>query len=126
MIEYLHSHQVILLFLIIALGYIIGRIKILGFSFDTSAILFVAMAFGHYGFTLNSDFQTMGLILFIYAIGLQAGPSIFNISKKEGMQLNLIVLLLLTLGGILTIVMSRFLDIDTAIEADLPLILLAK
>jgi len=117
MIEYLQNNQVILLFLIIALGFIFGRIKILGFSFDSSAILFVAMAFGHYGFTLNSDFQTMGLILFIYAIGLQAGPSIFNISKKEGMQLNLIVLLLLSLGGILTIVLSHILDIDTKISA---------
>jgi len=117
MIEYLHDHQVILLFLIIALGFIIGRIKIFGFSFDSSAILFVAMAFGHYGFTLNSDFQTMGLILFIYAIGLQAGPSIFNISKKEGMQINLLVFSLLSLGAILTIILSGIWDIDTTISA---------
>lgn len=117
MIEYLEGHQVILLFLIIALGFVIGRIKIWRFSFDSSAILFVAMAFGHYGFTLNPDFQTMGLILFIYAIGLQAGPSIFNISKKEGMKLNLVVLLLLSFGAILTIALSKIIGLDISISA---------
>jgi putative transport protein len=117
MFEYLQEHPVVLLFLIIALGFIIGRVKILGFSFDSSAILFVAMAFGHYGLTLNGDFQDMGLILFIYAIGLQAGPSIFNISRKVGMQLNLIVFFLLSVGGLLTIALSYLLEIDTKISA---------
>ena len=64
---YLHTHPVFLLLFIIVLGFILGRIRIFGFSLETSAILFVAMAFGHYGFRLPHDFQTLGLIFFIYA-----------------------------------------------------------
>ncbi|MBN2425260.1 MAG: hypothetical protein JXR46_15330 [Calditrichaceae bacterium] len=119
MFDYLQDHQVILLFLIIALGLIIGRIKIWGFSFESSAILFVAMAFGHYGFTLNSDFMTLGLIFFIYSIGLQAGPSIFNISRKQGFRLNLIVLLLLVLGALTTYLTAVFFNLDMDIAVGL-------
>ncbi len=104
---YLHTHPVFLLLLIIVLGFILGRIRIFGFSLETSAILFVAMAFGHYGFQLPHDFQTLGLIFFIYAIGLQAGPSIFNISKKQGFQLNFIVLVLISSGALLTLALAK-------------------
>ena len=119
MFEYLQTHQVILLFLIIALGLIIGRIKLWGFSFESSAILFVAMAFGHYGFTLDSDFMTLGLIFFIYSIGLQAGPSIFNISRKQGFQLNLIVLFLLITGALTTYLTAVFFNLDMDIAVGL-------
>ncbi|MCD6374509.1 MAG: hypothetical protein J7L94_03220 [Caldisericaceae bacterium] len=104
---YLHTHPVFLLLFIIVLGFILGRIRIFGFSLETSAILFVAMAFGHYGFRLPHDFQTLGLIFFIYAIGLQAGPSIFNISKKQGFQLNFIVLVLISSGALLTLALAK-------------------
>ena len=108
---YLHSHPVFLLFLIIVFGFILGRIRVLGFSLETSAILFVAMAFGHYGFGLPKEFQTLGLIFFIYAIGLQAGPSIFNISRKQGFQLNLIVLILISSGALLTLTLAKLLHV---------------
>jgi len=106
--SYIQSHQIILLFVIITMGYLIGEIKIWNFSLGTSAILFVAMLFGHYGFTLNHDFQVLGLILFIYAIGLQAGPVIFNMSKKQGLRLYSIVLFLLFLGALSTYFAALF------------------
>ncbi|HID38265.1 MAG TPA: transporter [Calditrichaeota bacterium] len=110
--DYLQQHQVILLFLIIALGFLFGRVKLWGFSFDSSGILFVAMLFGHLGFTLNTDLQTLGLILFIYAIGLQAGPSVFNISKQRGLTIYLLVFQILAFGASLTFLFSVMLDID--------------
>ena len=84
LVMYLQQHQVVLLLLIITLGFLFGKIKIFGFSLESSGILFVAMFFGNYGFNLNTDFQIFGLLLFIYAIGLQAGPTILNILKKHG------------------------------------------
>ena len=117
--SYLQHHQIILLFLIITLGFIFGQIKIFGFSFESSGILFVAMLFGNYGFTLNHDFQVLGLILFIYAIGLQAGPTIFNMSRSQSLRFNSLVLLLLGSGAALTFVLSYLGHIDMALAIGL-------
>ena len=111
-IHYLQAHQIILLLLIISAGFIIGKIKILGFSLESSGILFVAMVFGNWGFTLNHDFQVLGLLLFIYAIGLQSGPSILNISRKQGKALYTLVFLLLALGAGLTLLLAKLWHID--------------
>ncbi|MCT4645330.1 MAG: transporter, partial [Carboxylicivirga sp.] len=62
------------LFVIICLGFIIGNVKIKGVSLDISAIIFVALVFGHFGVVMPSILEKIGLILFIYTIGVQAGP----------------------------------------------------
>lgn len=111
-LQYLQNHQTVLLFLIISLEFLFGRIRIMGFSFEASGILFIAMVFGHYGFILNEDFQTFGLILFIYTIGLQAGPSIFNISKKQGLQLYLLLFIIISVGAIITLIAAKIWDVD--------------
>lgn len=116
---YLQEHQIILLFLIIALGFLLGRIRIWTFSFEASGILFVAMIFGHFGFSLNDDLQSLGLIFFIYAIGLQAGPSIFHISKKEGLQLNGLVFLIIAFGALLTYGATLFWQLDMSMAIGL-------
>lgn len=109
---YLQQHQIVLVLMIIAFGFLIGRIKIFGFSLEASGILFVAMAFGHLGFKLHSDFQMLGLLLFIYAIGLQAGPSILNIGKKHGLQLYLLVFILISTGALLAWLLAVTMHID--------------
>lgn len=109
---YLHTHQIILLFLIISSGFLVGQIKILGFSLGSSAILFAGMFFGYYGFKLSHEFQVLGLVFFIYAIGLNAGPVIFNMSKKQGMTLYSIILLLLAGGAALTYLSSKIWHLD--------------
>lgn len=117
--SYLQNNPIILLSLIVVIGFIIGRIRILGFSFETSAILLVAMVFGNYGFTLPEEFQTLGLILFIYSVGLQAGPSIFNIGKKQGFQLNLIVLVLISFSALFTTLLAKLFGLDMALAIGL-------
>ena len=71
------SSQYFALFMIISLGFILGSIKIKGISLDISAIIFVALIFGHLGVTMPPIIGTLGLILFIYTIGIQAGPGFF-------------------------------------------------
>jgi len=117
--SYLQGHEMVLLLLIVVTGFLIGKIKLWNFSLEASGILFAAMVFGHYGFSLNSDFQVMGLLFFIYAIGLQAGPSIFNILKMHGLQLYTLVFLLISSGGILTLVLAKLWDIDMALAIGL-------
>ena len=91
------------LFLIITVGILVGRIKIRGISLDTSAVIFVALVFGHYGFQVPDIFQKIGLIFFIYSIGIQAGPGFFESFQKRGFQLVVVAGLVVLSGGLLSI-----------------------
>ncbi len=89
-----HS-DIFYLFLIISLGYILGNIKIKGFSLDISAILIVALIAGHYGFVVSEEFKFFGLAIFIYAVGLQSGPGFFETIRTEGIKYNILAVILL-------------------------------
>src|SRR5690554_5030954 len=81
------SSQYFALFVIICLGFILGSIKIKGISLDISAIIFVALIFGHFGMTMPPIIGKLGLVLFIYTIGMQAGPGFFESFRKQGRNL---------------------------------------
>jgi putative transport protein len=102
-VEFLNSQPLLLVLAIISLGYFLGQVKIKGFSLESSAILFVALAAGHYGLKVPDIFRLLGLVLFIYSIGLQAGPRVSLLFKKEGMGLNILAFLIVTTGALLTI-----------------------
>ena len=90
----LHS-DIFYLFLIVAIGYALGHIKIKGFSLDISAILIVALIAGYFGITIPSTFKFFGLAIFIYAVGLQSGPGFFESIKENGIKFNLLATFLL-------------------------------
>ncbi len=75
------------LFIIICIGFIIGNITVKGVSLDISAIIFVAILFGHLGYEIPPIIGQLGLILFIYTIGMQAGPGFFDSFRKQGRTL---------------------------------------
>ncbi len=102
------SHGYIALFIIIAFGMIIGRIKIFGFSFDISAVIFVALLLGHFGMIVPEDFMKFGLLLFIFTIGIQAGPGFFEAFRKYGRSLILTTLLSLISAAGVFIALSKF------------------
>ena len=64
------SNSYFALFLIISLGFILGKIKVRGISLDVSAVIFIALLFGHFGVIIPKDFQYMGLLLFIFTIAV--------------------------------------------------------
>ncbi|MGK0288671.1 MAG: putative transport protein [bacterium] len=106
-----------LLLLIIVIGTLIGKIEVSSFSFGSSAIIFVALIFGHLGYTLPATFQTLGLTLFIYAIGLQAGPGFINSFRKEGVILTFGALFLVLIGFLVTLGLSILLKYNSSIGA---------
>ena len=108
----LFSNSYFVLFLIILIGFIIGRIKIKGISLDVSAVIFVALFFGHYGIVVPNDFQYIGLVLFIFTIGIQAGPSFFESFKRNGRELATLVTLLIFVAGVITFLIFQFLGVD--------------
>ena len=87
------AHIVLLYSLVISIGVLLGRIRIFGVSLGVTFILFVGILMGHFGFSGNLQIinfvQDFGLILFVYCIGLQVGPSFFSIFKKGGVSMNL-------------------------------------
>ena len=87
------AHIVLLYSLVISIGVLLGRIRIFGVSLGVTFILFVGIFMGHFGFSGNLQIinfvQDFGLILFVYCIGLQVGPSFFSSFKKGGVSMNL-------------------------------------
>lgn len=75
------------LFLIVALGFMLGRIKIKGLSLDVSAVIFIALLFGHFGVIIPKELGNFGLVLFIFTIGIQAGPGFFDSFRSKGKTL---------------------------------------
>ena len=78
------------LFLIVALGFMLGRIKIKGLSLDVSAVIFIALLFGHFGVIIPKELGNFGLVLFIFTIGIQAGPGFFDSFRSKGKTLIII------------------------------------
>jgi putative transport protein len=120
-VRILLENKILLLFLVIALGYFIGRIKFMGFSFGVAAVLFVGLAFGamHPDMALPDIIYMVGLVLFVYTIGLRSGASFFASFKKSGIRDNLLVIGVLIVSAALTIGLGRFFDIKNTMMAGL-------
>ncbi len=88
------AHIVFLYAFVIAAGVLLGKIKIFGVSLGVTFVLFTGILMGHFGFTgdihILHFIREFGLILFVFCIGLQVGPSFFSSFKKGGMSLNVL------------------------------------
>ena len=89
--------SIIILSTVIALGKILGKCKIFGISLGVTWILFVGILFSHFGYVLDGELlhftKELGLILFVYSIGMQVGPSFFSNFRAGGVKLNLLACL---------------------------------
>lgn len=111
--DLLATHQHLLLFVIIGLGYFLGNIRIFGFSLGVAAVLFVGMAFRAFDprLVLPEYIYIIGLVIFVYAIGLQAGPGFFASFRKRGLRYSLIAVGLLSLGALASVAIWLLTDI---------------
>ncbi|WP_456088612.1 putative transporter [Parabacteroides sp.] len=98
---------VIIISLVSALGLYLGRIKIFGISLGITFVFFAGILAGHLGIVVNKDMlyfaQSFGLILFVYALGLQVGPGFFSSLKKGGVEMNMMGVGVILLGLIMTV-----------------------
>lgn len=96
------AHIVSLYAFVISVGVLLGKIKFFGVSLGVTFVLFAGILMGHFGFTAESHIlhflRDFGLILFVFCIGLQVGPSFFSSFKKGGMTLNLLATLIVVLN----------------------------
>ena len=91
--------------LICACGLALGKVKILGVSLGATFVFFAGILAGHFRLAINPDMlsimQNFGLILFIYALGVQVGPGFFSSFKKGGFRLNILATMLMVVGTIM-------------------------
>jgi len=114
----LHS-PIFLLLLIVILGELLGKIKVGTLSLGPSAIIFVALVFGHFGLIVPEGVQTIGLAMFIYAIGLQAGPGFVSSFRSHGLGMALTVLVMAGAGILVTWVCCLLFGFDAGTGAGL-------
>ena len=98
---------ILILSLICAVGLALGQIKIGGVSLGVTFVFFAGIIAGHFGLTVNPDMLTMiqnfGLIIFIYALGVQVGPGFFSSFKHGGIKMNFLALILILTGSFMAI-----------------------
>ena len=107
---------VIIISLIISTGLALGKIHVCGISLGVTFVFFTGILAGHSGLAINPQMlnyaESFGLVLFVYALGLQVGPGFFSSLRQGGCQLNLLGLGVILLGTIMAIVLTLFTPIS--------------
>lgn len=103
------TQAVLVMSLICGVGLGLGKIKIFGVSLGATFVFFAGILAGHLGLVVNPDMltvlQNFGLIIFIYALGVQVGPGFFSSFKKGGFKLNMLATLLMLVGTLMLLIL---------------------
>ena len=104
-IRFLVDQPLFTLFVVAALGYLIGEIKIKGTGLGVAAALFVGLVVGALNpeLTVPPILQTFALVLFVYTVGLASGPGFFASFRRSGLRDNLAVLCVLVVGALIVV-----------------------
>ncbi len=114
--QLLANNPLLLLFLVAAVGYLVGKVNIKGNSLGVSAVLFVGLAFG----AINPDFNVpqiifqLGLVFFVYSVGLSSGPAFFQSFKKNGIRDIGFVMVMLTVTALVAVGLFFLFGFDAA------------
>ncbi len=117
------AHTLLVISLVISFGLALGEIPFFKIKLGIAGVLFSGLAFGHFGFTIDGHImhflREFGLILFVYAIGLQVGPGFVNSFLQNGIRFNIMAASIVILGAIITVAISYFGDIEIPVAVGL-------
>jgi len=120
LLETLHAQPVLTLFLILGMGYLIGGIRIGGFSLGPVAgVLFAGLFLGHFDFRMPAGAQAVGFALFIFSVGYQAGPKFFDVLRTDGLKYFLLALVIAVTGFTMALLASQLLSLTPGTSAGL-------
>jgi putative transport protein len=121
MIAFLEENPILLLFLVAGIGFVIGRVRVAGFSLGVAAVLFVGLGFGALGenVKLPEFVYLFGLVLFVYTIGLSSGPGFFAALRRRGLRDNALVFGMIVLAALIVLGASSWLNISAPYAAGL-------
>ncbi len=103
----LFAEQMLVLFLILALGSWLGTLSFKRISLGTAGVLFVALVFGHFGLSVPKVIMDLGLLLFVYPVGLQAGMRFFRTFRSQGIRFIIIAFVTVLVGGVTTVIVAQ-------------------
>ncbi|NPA25930.1 MAG: hypothetical protein GXO34_08905 [Deltaproteobacteria bacterium] len=114
----LQKQPVLTLFLILGIGYLIGGLKIKGFSLGSVAgVLFAGLFFGHFGFKMSPGAQSVGFALFIFSVGYQAGPRFFDVLMEDGAKYFFLALFIAATGLGLSVLAAKLMTLPPGTAA---------
>ncbi len=109
--QLLLDQPLIALFAIIASGLLFGSFTIKGINLGSSGVLFTALLAGHLGYSIPGGIGTLGLVLFVYCVGIGAGGRFFASVAREGATLGKLALVIVATGGAITWAGAKLLDL---------------
>ena len=116
-LKLLLDNQVLVLFAVITTGLALGAVRIKRISLGTSGVIFSALAFGALGCSVPAGIGTVGLVLFVYCVGLAAGPTFFRVFAQRGATFVKLGLVLIFLGAATAVVTAWLLKVPTDLAA---------
>ncbi|NDV66843.1 putative transporter [Bacteroides sp. 224] len=115
-IEHSALQAIVVLSLICGVGLVFGKIHVFGISLGVTFVFFAGIIVGHFGITIDPQMlhfvENFGLVIFVYALGLQVGPGFFSSFRKEGVTLNSLAIAVVLTGTMLTIAGSYLTNIS--------------
>ena len=107
-VEHSALQAVVVLSLISAIGLLLGRVRFWGISLGVTFVFFAGIMAGHFGLSVDAQMlnyaESFGLVIFVYALGLQVGPGFFSSFRKGGIRLNMLALGVVVLGTLMAVV----------------------
>lgn len=114
----LKQNPILLIFVVLAIGLAIGKIRFGNLQLGNSiGVLITALVMGHIGFTFNPDALTIGFMLFIYCVGIEAGPNFFGIFFRDGKHYFILSLIVLATALFITHFGSQMMGLDFGLAA---------
>ena len=111
----LRDSPLLTLFLVVGIGYLLGEVSIFGFRLGVAGVLFAGLAASALlpGVTAPEVLGTFGLVLFVYAMGLQSGRGFFRGFRERGARYSMFAAAVLVLGGAVLLFVSRWLGLTS-------------
>ncbi|CAH7074881.1 putative transport protein YbjL [Vibrio chagasii] len=114
----LEQNPILLIFVVLSIGLAIGKIRFGSLQLGNSiGVLITSLVMGHLGFSFNADALTIGFMLFIYCVGIEAGPNFFGIFFRDGKHYLILSLVVLSTAIALTYFCSEYLGLSFGLSA---------
>ncbi|MCG3137538.1 MAG: Aspartate/alanine antiporter [Phycisphaerae bacterium] len=119
LLQTLLKQPLFVLFAVIALGTLLGAVKFQGITLGPAGVFFAALVFGHFGHILPHELTELGLVLFVYSVGLHAGPQFFGILRSRGLSFLLVGVTSTAAGAVAAVILAKVLELSASMTGGL-------